>query len=146
VGFGSAQAFDRYEGVISRFHGTIDLNPARALPGDTHRQQGALMCVETIALAALLLRTAACLAPEQAGRFVASFRATFGGQSIRQVVAAVMPTASSTTSHLLRTPVGTVSLFGFSTPAPVRSARSEPVTSSPTSVLLHCTALPGPAR
>ena len=104
------------------------------------------MCVETIALAALLLRTAACLAPEQAGRFVASFRATFGGQSIRQVVAAVMPTASSTTSHLLRTPVGTVSLFGFSTPAPVRSARSEPVTSSPTSVLLHCTALPGPAR
>ena len=51
-------------------------------------------------------------------RFVASFIATFGGQSTKQVVATVTPTPSSTTSQLLQTPVGTVSLFGFKTPIP----------------------------
>ncbi|WP_188687859.1 glyoxalase [Silvimonas amylolytica] len=50
--------------------------------------------------------------------FAKSFLATFGGQSTRQVVATVTPTASSTTSQLLQTPVGTVSLFGFKTPVP----------------------------
>ncbi|MBV9828316.1 MAG: glyoxalase [Alphaproteobacteria bacterium] len=51
-------------------------------------------------------------------RFAASFLATFGGQSTKQVVATVTPTPSSTTSQLLQTPVGTVSLFGFKTPIP----------------------------
>jgi len=51
-------------------------------------------------------------------RFATSFLATFGGQSTKQVVATVTPTASSTTSQLLQTPVGTVSLFGFKTPIP----------------------------
>jgi predicted enzyme related to lactoylglutathione lyase len=50
--------------------------------------------------------------------FVASFLATFGGQSTKQVVATVTPTPSSTSSQLLQTPVGTVSLFGFKTPIP----------------------------
>jgi predicted enzyme related to lactoylglutathione lyase len=50
--------------------------------------------------------------------FVASFLATFGGQSTKQVVVTVTPTPSSTTSQLLQTPVGTVSLFGFKTPIP----------------------------
>jgi hypothetical protein len=58
------------------------------------------------------------VAPEDVDRFVASFLATFGGQSTKQVVATVTPTASSTTSQLLQTPVGTVSLFGFKTPIP----------------------------
>jgi hypothetical protein len=58
------------------------------------------------------------VAPGDVDRFVASFLATFGGQSTQQVVATVTPTASSTTSQLLQTPVGTVSLFGFSTPIP----------------------------
>ena len=49
---------------------------------------------------------------------MASFLATFGGQSTKQVVATVTPTPSSTTSQLLQTPVGTVSLFGFKTPVP----------------------------
>jgi predicted enzyme related to lactoylglutathione lyase len=58
------------------------------------------------------------VAPEDVDRFVASFLATFGGASTRQVVATVTPTPSSTTSQLLQTPVGTVSLFGFKTPIP----------------------------
>jgi predicted enzyme related to lactoylglutathione lyase len=51
-------------------------------------------------------------------RFANSFVATFGGHSTKQVVATVTPTPSSTTSQLLLTPVGTVSLFGFRTPIP----------------------------
>ena len=58
------------------------------------------------------------VAPEDVDRFVASFIATFGGQSTKQVVATVTPTASSTTSQLLQTRVGTVSVFGFKTPIP----------------------------
>lgn len=51
-------------------------------------------------------------------RFVSSFTATFGGASGKQVVATVTPTPSSTTSQLIRTPAGAVSLFGFKTPIP----------------------------
>jgi hypothetical protein len=58
------------------------------------------------------------VAPGDVDKFVTSFLATFGGQSTRQVVATVTPTPSSTTSQLLQTPVGTVSLFGFKTPIP----------------------------
>ncbi|CCD96552.1 conserved exported hypothetical protein [Bradyrhizobium sp. ORS 375] len=58
------------------------------------------------------------VAPDDVERFVASFLATFGGQSTKQVVATVTPTPSSTTSQLLQTPVGTVSLFGFKTGIP----------------------------
>jgi predicted enzyme related to lactoylglutathione lyase len=59
------------------------------------------------------------VAPEDVDAFVASFLGTFGGKSTKQVVVTVTPTASSTTSQLLQTPVGTVSLFGFKTPIPV---------------------------
>jgi predicted enzyme related to lactoylglutathione lyase len=58
------------------------------------------------------------VAPEDVDKFVASFLSTFGGQSTKQIVATVTPTPSSTTSQLLQTPVGTVSLFGFKTPIP----------------------------
>lgn len=58
------------------------------------------------------------VAPSDVNKFIASFLATFGGQSTKQVVATVTPTPSSTTSQLLQTPVGTVSLFGFNTPIP----------------------------
>lgn len=50
--------------------------------------------------------------------FAASFVATFGGASTKQIVATVTPTPSSTTSQLIQTPVGTISLFGFRTPVP----------------------------
>src|SRR6202162_5871210 len=55
------------------------------------------------------------VAPDDVDGFAKSFLATFGGQSTKQVVATVTPTSSSTTSQLLQTPVGTVSLFGFKT-------------------------------
>jgi len=50
--------------------------------------------------------------------FISSFLGTFGGASTKQAVATVTPTPSSTTTQLLQTPVGTVSLFGFKTPIP----------------------------
>ncbi len=56
--------------------------------------------------------------PEDVDRFVQSFVATFGGQSTKQVVATVTPTPSSTTSQLVQTPYGTISVFGFTTPVP----------------------------
>jgi predicted enzyme related to lactoylglutathione lyase len=55
---------------------------------------------------------------DEVDKFTSSFLATFGGQSTKQVVATVTPTPSSTTSQLLQTPVGTVSVFGFKTPIP----------------------------
>jgi len=58
------------------------------------------------------------VAPEDVDKFATSFLATFGGQSTKQVVVTVTPTPSSTTSQLLQTPVGTVSVFGFKTPVP----------------------------
>jgi hypothetical protein len=58
------------------------------------------------------------VAPEDVDKFVTSFTATFGGQSTKQVVVTVTPTPSSTSSQLIQTPVGTVSLFGFKTPIP----------------------------
>lgn len=58
------------------------------------------------------------VAPADVDRFVASFLGTFGGQSTKQAIATVTPTPSSTSTQLLQTPVGTVSLFGFRTPVP----------------------------
>lgn len=58
------------------------------------------------------------VAPADVDRFVESFLGTFGGQSTRQGIATVTPTPSSTSTQLLQTPVGTVSLFGFRTPVP----------------------------
>lgn len=58
------------------------------------------------------------VAPEDVDRFAASFVATFGGRSTPQAVATVTPTPSSTTTQLLQTPAGIVSLFGFTTPIP----------------------------
>jgi hypothetical protein len=56
--------------------------------------------------------------PKLIDKFVASFLGTFGGKSTKQALVTVTPTASSTSSQLLQTPVGTVSLFGFRTPIP----------------------------
>lgn len=58
------------------------------------------------------------VAPGDVDAFVRSFTATFGGQSTKQVVVTVTPTPSSTSSQLVQTPVGTVSVFGFRTPVP----------------------------
>jgi predicted enzyme related to lactoylglutathione lyase len=58
------------------------------------------------------------VAPADVDKFVQSFVATFGGQSTKQVVVTVTPTPSSTSSQLVQTPVGTISVFGFQTPVP----------------------------
>jgi predicted enzyme related to lactoylglutathione lyase len=58
------------------------------------------------------------VAPENVDAFVHAFLGTLGGTSTKQVVVTVTPTPSSTSSQLLQTPVGTVSLFGFKTPVP----------------------------
>ncbi len=58
------------------------------------------------------------VAPENVDAFVKAFLGTFGGTSTKQVVVTVTPAPSSTSSQLLQTPVGTVSLFGFKTPVP----------------------------
>lgn len=79
---------------------------------------GALEPAQQIGVGAQYDTTHVYVAPGDVDKFVASFLATFGGQSTKQVVATVTPTPSSTTSQLLQTPVGTVSLFGFKTPIP----------------------------
>jgi predicted enzyme related to lactoylglutathione lyase len=71
-----------------------------------------------VAIGAQYDTTHVYVAPEFVDAFATSFLATFGGKSTKQVVATVTPTPSSTTSQLLQTPVGTVSLFGFKTPIP----------------------------
>src|SRR5262249_5485625 len=56
--------------------------------------------------------------PEDFDKFVASLVATFGGTTTKQGVFTVTPTPSKTMSQLVLTPVGTLSVFGFKTPAP----------------------------
>jgi predicted enzyme related to lactoylglutathione lyase len=74
--------------------------------------------VSNVAVGAQYDTTHVYVAPSDVNAFVASFLGTFGGKSTTQVVATVTPTPSSTTSQLLQTSVGTVSLFGFKTPIP----------------------------
>jgi hypothetical protein len=85
--------------------------------GWTQSPQGAGP-VSDVAVGAQYDTTHVYVAPSDVNAFVASFLGTFGGKSTNQVVATVTPTPSSTTSQLLQTPVGTVSLFGFKTPIP----------------------------
>jgi hypothetical protein len=72
----------------------------------------------TVAVAPQYDTTHVYVAPEDFDRFVASLIATFGGTTTKQGVFTVTPTASSTISQLVLTPVGTVSVFGFKTPVP----------------------------
>jgi predicted enzyme related to lactoylglutathione lyase len=58
------------------------------------------------------------VAPEDFERFVASVMATFGGSATKRGVFTVTPTPSTTMSQIVRTPAGTLSVFGFTTPAP----------------------------
>ncbi len=76
------------------------------------------LATEPVAVAPQYDTTHVYVAPEDVDAFVQSFTATFGGKSTPQVVATVTPTPSQTTSQLIQTPVGTVSLFGFRTPVP----------------------------
>lgn len=81
--------------------------------------QASVSASQTLAVAPQYDTTHVYVAPKDVDAFVKSFLGTFGGSSTKQVVATVTPTPSSTTSQLLQTSVGTVSLFGFLTPIPV---------------------------
>ncbi|UAJ08961.1 VOC family protein [Glacieibacterium megasporae] len=58
------------------------------------------------------------VAPADFDRLMASFIATFGGTTSKQGVFQVTPTTSQTISQVAMTPVGLVSVFGFTTPIP----------------------------
>jgi len=58
------------------------------------------------------------VAADQLNAFAASFVATFGGAASKPVVMDVTPTPSSTTFRAFTTPVGSLSVFAFQTPAP----------------------------
>lgn len=58
------------------------------------------------------------VAPEEFERFVKSYVATFGGSTSPEVIANVTPTPSTTKSQIVRTPAGTLSVFGYVTPVP----------------------------
>jgi predicted enzyme related to lactoylglutathione lyase len=56
--------------------------------------------------------------PADVDPFATSFFATFGGKIGKRSIATVTPTPSSTISQVIQTPVGTISLFGYTTPIP----------------------------
>lgn len=58
------------------------------------------------------------VAPAAFDRFVASVLATFGGAKSAKAVLQVTPTASQTNWQAVTTPVGLLSVFGFTTPVP----------------------------
>ncbi len=80
--------------------------------------RGASPALPAVAVAPQYDTTHVYVAAEDVDAFARSFVATFGGSSTRQVIATVTPTSSSTSSQLIQTPVGAVSLFGFRTPVP----------------------------
>jgi hypothetical protein len=80
--------------------------------------QNTASAAQSVAIAPQYDTTHVYVGPSDVDAFVRQFLGTFGGKSTRQVVATVTPTPSSTSSQLLQTPSGTVSLFGFRTPVP----------------------------
>ena len=84
----------------------------------SHTQTRSAETTPTVAIGPQYDTSHVYVAPENVDAFVKAFLGTFGGTSTKQVVVTVTPTPSSTSSQLLQTPVGTVSLFGFKTPIP----------------------------
>ena len=84
----------------------------------TFAQSGQTAKTAGVAVGAQYDTTHVYVAPQDFDRFVASLTATFGGTTTKQGVFTVTPTPSSTMSQLVLTPVGTISVFGFKTPAP----------------------------
>ncbi|MBF9066710.1 VOC family protein [Streptacidiphilus fuscans] len=56
--------------------------------------------------------------PGEAQAFVTSWEKTFGGTNTKPVLTDVTPTPSKTVSELVLSPVGTLSVFDYQTPAP----------------------------
>ena len=102
----------------TRMFAVVALAAAVAVSSPVVAREATKSKEQAVAVAPQYDTTHVYVAPEDVDKFVSSFLATFGGKSTKQVVATVTPTPSSTTSQLLQTPVGTVSLFGFKTPIP----------------------------
>ena len=88
------------------------------IAGTVNVAVGQQMATPNVAVGPQYDSTHVYVAPDDFDRFVASFLATFGGTTTKQVVANVTPTPSSTLSQLILTPVGTISVFGYKTPVP----------------------------
>jgi hypothetical protein len=88
------------------------------LPGATSQVVLASTSTPNTGVAPQYDTTHVYVSPEDFDRLVASLLATFGGTSSKQGVFTVTPTPSSTMSQLVLTPVGTLSVFGFTTPVP----------------------------
>ncbi len=58
------------------------------------------------------------VSPGDLEAFVASFIATFGGRASKPIVATVTPSPSSTQFQYVMSPVGTLSVFAYSSPIP----------------------------
>src|SRR5438552_8083232 len=90
----------------------------RASSGSTGAQTSWPLSWPAVAVAPQYDTTHVYVAAEDFDRFVTSFLATFGGSTSKQGVATVTPTPSSTVLQMVFTPVGTLSVFGFTTPVP----------------------------
>ena len=71
-----------------------------------------------IAVGAQYDSTHVYVAPPDLEAFVASFTATFDGRAGKPVVTTVTPTPSSTQFQSIKTPVGALSTFAYTTPIP----------------------------
>jgi predicted enzyme related to lactoylglutathione lyase len=97
---------------------TVTLVLLAALPMTAQRPRSESQSRPSVAVAPQYDTTHVYVAPDDVDAFVSQFLGTFGGKTTKQIVATVTPTPSSTSSQLLQTPFGTVSLFGFRTPIP----------------------------
>ena len=80
-------------------------------------QQAAPAC-KSVAVGPQYDTTHVYVSPSDLDAFVSSFTATFGGQGSKKVVANILPVPSNTTFQYVWTPVGTLSVFAFTTPIP----------------------------
>ncbi len=101
--------------------GLLSVGSARQLllPGTSSAVALAAATTPNVAVGPQYDTTHVLVPPEDFDRFVASVLATFGGTtSPKQDASTVTPTPSSTMLQLVFTPVGTLSVFGFTTPIP----------------------------
>ncbi|MFR9793511.1 glyoxalase [Streptomyces sp. MB22_4] len=86
-------------------------------PSSAH-DEAAAATASTTAVGPQYDTTHVYVTPGSVDAFVASWGATFGGTHTAKVVTDVTPTPSETESELVFSPVGTLSVFDFRTPAP----------------------------
>ena len=96
--------------------GSLVLAPATTRPGGFAAD--AAPAIPSVAVGPQYDTTHVYVTPGMAGAFTTSWEATFGGTNTTPVQTDVTPTASETTSELILSPVGTLSVFDFTTPVP----------------------------